>query len=97
MDKYLEGRYTTLLRLDADRHDRTKHVFARKQADKAFHEILTQLKDRKLMTLRRQLMQASAASDEHHIWLYSSRIKAYERRYHEITDCTCAGCYKEGV
>lgn len=94
MEQYLEGRYTTLHKLDSVRNNHEKPIFARRQANKAFHEILAQLRDKKLMYLRRQLMAASAASDEHCVWLYSSRIKAYEKRYNEIIECTCAGCYR---
>lgn len=57
------GRDGELKRLNDDRNNSRLSKFVRQQADKAYHEIVRQLKDRKLMGMRLQLINASRAHD----------------------------------
>lgn len=57
------GRNGDLAKLDKDRNDPRLSKFQRQQADKAHAEIVSQLKDRKLMSMRERLINAARAND----------------------------------
>lgn len=71
------GRGNELLRLNRDRNDYSLPKFVRSQADKAYKQIATQLKDRKLMKLREQLIKANKAHDMQ----YAGKIEVQMRIY----------------
>jgi len=58
------GREKDLLQLNKDRNDHSLDKFVRTRADKAHSKITNQLKDKKLMSLREQLIRASKARDQ---------------------------------
>ena len=57
------GRAGDLKKLNADRNNSSLPKFVRKQADKAYYTIVEQIKDKKLMRLRLQLINATKAGD----------------------------------
>lgn len=57
------GRAGDLAKLNKDRNDTKLSPFVRKQADEAHAKIVEQLKDKKLMRLREQLIEATKAGD----------------------------------
>lgn len=57
------GRIGDLEKLNRDRNDTSLPKFVRQQADKAHAKIVEQLKDKKLMGLRSQLINAAQAHD----------------------------------
>lgn len=66
------GRTGDLTKLNNDRNNPNLPKFVRQQADKAHHKITEQLKDKKLMRLREQLINAAKANDlqaQHNIQL----------------------------
>jgi len=71
------GRGNELLRLNRDRNDYSLPRFVRNQADKAYKKIAAQLKDRKLMKLRWQLIKANKAHDIQ----YAGKIEVQMRIY----------------
>jgi hypothetical protein len=84
MEDHLYGRLTTLNKLKSVRDNPLKPKFQRNQADKAMHKIQAQLKDRKLMSLREQLIKATRAGDLHTVWKIENTIKDYEKNYQGI-------------
>lgn len=83
MENYLYGRQTTLSRLDEVRSDPTIDRFTRSRADKAYHEILGQLKDKKLMRLRERLIKATMAGDLHEVWKIENLMRSHEGKQQE--------------
>lgn len=59
------GRAGDLLKLSRDRNNPNLPKYVRMQADKAHAQIVSQLKDKKLMRLRLQLINAAKANDMH--------------------------------
>jgi len=57
------GRTGDLERLNKDRNDFSLSRFVRQRADMAHCEITNQLKDKKLMSLREQLIRAARSHD----------------------------------
>lgn len=57
------GRDGDLKKLNRDRNNTELPKFVRLQADKAYHTIVNQIKDKKLMRLRLQLINAVKSGD----------------------------------
>jgi len=75
------GRQTTLKYLKERRDDLSRHPFSRMQADRAIKNIMSQLRDRKLMRLRERLIKATLYGDDHAIWMIENQIRAYEKKF----------------
>lgn len=78
------GRQTTLEYLRARRDDYSRHPFRRKQADRAIKQIISQLRDKKLLRLRERLIRATRAGDDHWIWKIENQIRAHEKNFAAI-------------
>lgn len=57
------GRGGDLKKLNTDRNNGELPKFVRLQADKAYHKVIEQIKDKKLMRLRLQLINATRNGD----------------------------------
>jgi hypothetical protein len=60
--------------------DVRKPSLDRKLAYKSFVAIQKQLKDKKLMSLRKMLLNASRANDKYNIWKYTQQINEHVKR-----------------
>lgn len=58
------GREGELSKLNRDRNNTALSFFVRERADRAHKKIVDQLKDKKLMGLREQLIKATRAGDQ---------------------------------
>lgn len=72
------GREKDLLRLNEARNNYALNKFVRGQADKAYCKIAKQLKDRKLMRLREQLIKANKAHDMEYAGKIEIQMKSYQ-------------------
>lgn len=77
------GRGEQLATLKQRYNDPTVPRFARKRAHMAYWRIVRQLKDRRLMGLRSQLIRASLAQDGAQVDKITRRIRAYEKQERE--------------
>lgn len=77
------GRAGDLAKLNAVRNDPTKSKFVRNQADNSHRVIVEQLKDRKLMGLREQLIKAARAGDLEAQDRIARQMKAYSKEDQE--------------
>lgn len=75
-----QGRYKDLARLQAVLDDPSKPMYAKRQANAAKQDILRQLKDKKLVALREQLIKAAQAFDEYGEWKIVNQIKDYMKK-----------------
>lgn len=78
------GRQTTLMKLNADRNDHSKHPYRRMQADRAMRKILAQMADKHLMRLRERLIKATQAGDQREVWKLESHIAHHEEDFEAI-------------
>ena len=72
------GRDKDLSRLNQARNNFALNKLVRGQANKAYHAIATQLKDRKLMRLREQLIKANKAHDMQFAGKIEIQMRAYK-------------------
>lgn len=71
------GRDGELKKLNDDRNNPNLPRFVRRQADEAHHKIVEQMKDRRLMDMRLELIRATRAGDLEAINKIEKRIRAY--------------------
>ena len=71
------GRETDLMRLNNLRNDHTVNPLHRRGADRAHTKINKQLRDKKLMAMREQLIKATVAADQLAIAKIELRIREY--------------------
>lgn len=74
------GRTGELTKLHKDMHDFTKSKLIRRRADVARHKILAQMKDKKLMRMRLELIAATRAKDEKEMMKIQQRMRNYLRQ-----------------
>lgn len=68
-----------LAKLNRDRNDILLPMSARKDADKAFQKILSQMRDKKLMAMRERLVKAARAGDEEQIHRITLQMRSYSK------------------
>jgi len=83
MENFMHGRQTTLQKLNEDRNNPELGKFTRLQADKAYTKIIEQLKDKKLMALREQLIKASQSGDQNAVWKITNQMREHEGKQRE--------------
>lgn len=77
------GRASELIKLNADRNDTRLPKFVRGQADRAHHKITEQIKDKKLMRMREELINAAKAGDLYEQDKIAKKMKAYTQEDRE--------------
>lgn len=82
-ETYDHGRHGELTMLNRTRNDHTRSPITRHAADKAHARIVGQLRDRKLMAMRRRLILASQAGDRYEMARITALMKAYNKEDRE--------------
>lgn len=77
------GRAGDLAKLNADRNNLHLPDIARLRADKAHAAIMEQLKDKKLMSMRERLINATRAGDQYEARRIELAMKAYRKEDRE--------------
>lgn len=74
------GREADFKRLNEDRNNPKLSKIVRQRADKAYKKIAEQVKDKKLMRMREQLIRATQAADEPAQHKIQMQIRDYQKQ-----------------